>query len=327
MPEFRDFFYPSSTGKNQIHARMCVPDGTPKGVVQIAHGIAEYINRYDAFMEFLAKNGYVAVGNDHLGHGQTAARLDEQGIFAEEDGWYYVVEDMKSLRDHVREEYHDIPYVFFGHSMGSFLTRTFLIRYPELYDAAILSGTGHQSPALINAGRIMKETHCQAIKLEGGARVCPQIKEMVDAGIPVMAHIGLTPQSINVFGGNRVQGKTEDAAKELLEDAYKVQEAGAFSVTLECVPAPVASLITKKLDIPTIGIGGGNECDGQVLVYQDMLGMFKDFVPKFVRQFGNIGEEMVKAFQEYDAAVKDQSFPDAEHSFQMKNEEALQRLY
>ena len=152
MPEFRDFFFPSSTGKNQIHARMCGPDGAAKGVVQIVHGIAEHINRYDAFMEFLAENGYVAVGNDHLGHGQTAARLDELGIFAEEDGWYYVVEDLKLLRDLVREEYHDIPYIFFGHSMGSFLTRTFLIRYPDLYDAAILSGTAQQSPALINAG-------------------------------------------------------------------------------------------------------------------------------------------------------------------------------
>lgn len=157
MPEFRDFFYPSSTGSNEIHARICVPEGAPKGVVQIAHGIAEYIGRYEAFMLFLAENGYVAVGNDHLGHGQSAARLDERGFFAERDGWDYVVRDMKRLRDQVREEYHDLPYIFFGHSMGSFLTRTFLILYPDLYDAAILSGTGQQSPALINSGYLAAE--------------------------------------------------------------------------------------------------------------------------------------------------------------------------
>ena len=194
-------------------------------------------------------------------------------------------------------------------------------------DMPFMSYQVSMEQALENAGRVMKETHCQAIKLEGGARVCPQIKAMVDAGIPVMAHLGLTPQSINAFGGCRVQGKTEDAAKELLEDAYAVQEAGAFSVVLECIPAPVAALITSKLDIPTIGIGGGTECDGQILVYQDMLGTFTDYVPKFVKQFANIGEEMVKAFKAYDEEVKNKTFPDDEHSFQMKNEEALKRLY
>ena len=152
MPEFRDFYYPSSTGKNQIHARICTPDGTPKAVVQIAHGIAEHIDRYEDFMRFLAENSYVAVGNDHLGHGKSAATPDELGIFAEENGWNYVVEDMKKLRDQIKEQYPDLPYVFFGHSMGSFLTRTFLIKYPALYDAAILSGTGQQSAALVNGG-------------------------------------------------------------------------------------------------------------------------------------------------------------------------------
>lgn len=152
MPEFRDFFYASSTGNNEIRARICVPEGKPKGVVQIAHGIAEHIERYDDFMCFLAEHGYVAVGNDHLGHGQSAARLDELGIFAEDNGWDYVVRDMDLLRDRVREEYHDIPYIFFGHSMGSFLTRTYIIQHPDKYDAAILSGTGQQSPALISAG-------------------------------------------------------------------------------------------------------------------------------------------------------------------------------
>ena len=152
MPEFRDFHYPSSTGKNEIRARICTPDSEPKAVVQIAHGISEYIDRYDDFMMFLANNGYVAVGNDHLGHGQTAKTPEEQGIFAEQDGWTYVVNDMKALRDLVREDYHGIPYIFFGHSMGSFLTRTYMIRFPDQYDAAVLSGTGQQSPMLVSAG-------------------------------------------------------------------------------------------------------------------------------------------------------------------------------
>ena len=152
MPDFRDFYYRSSTGNCNIRARILTPDAEPKGVVQIAHGIAEHIERYDSFMRFLAENGYVAVGNDHLGHGKSAEYADEKGFFALQDGWDHVVKDMKLLRDLVREDYHDIPYIFFGHSMGSFLTRTWLIRYPDQYDAAILSGTGHQSATLINGG-------------------------------------------------------------------------------------------------------------------------------------------------------------------------------
>ena len=157
MPEFREFYYESSTGRNKIRARICTPDGTPGGIVQIAHGIAEHIDRYEDFMRFLAENGYVAVGNDHLGHGKSAARLEERGFFAEKDGWNYVVEDMKKLRDLVKEQFPNLPYIFFGHSMGSFLTRTFLILHPDLYDAAILSGTGHQSPALVNGGYLAAE--------------------------------------------------------------------------------------------------------------------------------------------------------------------------
>ena len=152
MPEIRDFYFPSTNGKNKILARICTPDKPPKAVVQIAHGIAEHIARYDPFMFFLAENGYVAVGNDHLGHGLSAENEDGLGIFDTQNGWTYAVDDMKALRDQVRQEFHDIPYIFFGHSMGSFLTRTYLIRYPDQYDAAILSGTGQQSPALINAG-------------------------------------------------------------------------------------------------------------------------------------------------------------------------------
>ena len=180
--------------------------------------------------------------------------------------------------------------------------------------------------ALENAGRLMKEGRGGAVKLEGGASVCPQIKAMTEAGIPVMAHLGLTPQSVNALGGNKVQAKTESAAKKLLEDAYAVQDAGAFSVVLEMIPAPLAEFVSKALRIPTIGIGGGNGCDGQILVYQDMLGMFTDFVPKFVKQFGNVGEMMTKAFIDYDAEVKAGTFPDEERSFKMNEPEILGRL-
>ena len=181
--------------------------------------------------------------------------------------------------------------------------------------------------ALVNAGRLMKEARGQAVKLEGGARVCPQIRAMTDAGIPVMAHLGLTPQSVNAFGGHRVQGKTDDAARQLMEDAHKIEDAGAFAVVLECVPAPLAARISQQLKIPTIGIGAGNGCDGQILVYQDMLGMFNDFTPKFVKHFSNIGEEMSRAFRDYISEVRSGAFPDEEHSFKMKNEDILSRLY
>lgn len=134
--------------------------------------------------------------------------------------------------------------------------------------------------AMYNAGRLMKEGRCQAVKLEGGASVCPQIKAITAASIPVMAHIGLTPQSVNVFGGFKVQGKSEEGAKKLIEEAKAVEEAGAFAIVLECVPAKLAEIISESINIPTIGIGAGSGCDGQILVYQDMLGMVSDFTPK-----------------------------------------------
>lgn len=134
--------------------------------------------------------------------------------------------------------------------------------------------------AVVNAGRLMKEGRGGAVKLEGGKEVCPQIKAIVDAGIPVCAHLGLTPQSINAFGGFKVQGKSEEAARKILEDAKAVEEAGAFAVVLEGIPSKLAALVTKELTIPTIGIGAGRDCDGQVLVYQDLLGMFTDFTPE-----------------------------------------------
>jgi len=180
--------------------------------------------------------------------------------------------------------------------------------------------------AVVNAGRLMKEGRANAVKLEGGKEVCPQIKAIVDAGIPVCAHIGLTPQSVNALGGNKVQGKTEAAAKKLIEDAFAVQEAGAFAVVIEAVPEKLASLITKKLDIVTIGIGAGRGCDGQVLVYQDMLGMFSDFTPKFVKRYANVGEVMTAAFRQYDEEVKNSSFPAQEHTYKI-DDDIIEKLY
>lgn len=169
--------------------------------------------------------------------------------------------------------------------------------------------------AVASAGRLIKETNASAVKLEGGAAVAPQIKAIVDSGIPVCAHIGMTPQSVNVFGGFKVQGKGEANAQRVLEDAFAVQEAGAFMVVLECVPPKLAALITKKTDMITIGIGGGAGCDGQVLVYQDMLAMGGDFTPKFVKQFAQVGQAMTDAFRAYDAEVKAGTFPTEQHAF------------
>lgn len=180
--------------------------------------------------------------------------------------------------------------------------------------------------AVVNAGRLMKEGRAGAVKLEGGACVCPQIKAITEAGIPVCAHLGLTPQSIHSLGGYKVQGKTETAAKKLLADAKAVEQAGAFAVVLECVPSALAQLVTEELSIPTIGIGAGNVCDGQVLVNQDMLGMFSDFTPKFVKRFGEIGTAMKEAFALYDKEVKAGTFPAKEHEYSI-SDDVLQKLY
>ncbi len=180
--------------------------------------------------------------------------------------------------------------------------------------------------AVVNAGRLMKEGRASAIKLEGGSEVCPQIKAITAASIPVMAHLGLTPQSINAFGGFKVQGKSEAAARKLLEDARAVEEAGAFAVVLECVPAKLAKMVSESISIPTIGIGAGKGCDGQILVYQDMLGMYSDFTPKFVRRFATVGETMKAAFAEYCKSVQDGSFPAPEHEFTI-SDDVLEKLY
>lgn len=207
-------------------------------------------------------------------------------------------------------------------SVSRGLKNTFLVA-----DMPFMSYQTSVYDAVKNAGRLIKEGHAQAVKLEGGASVCKQIEAIVKADIPVVAHIGLTPQSINAFGGFKVQGKNIDRAKQLLEDAKAVEEAGAFMVTLECVPERLATLISKELTIPTIGIGAGNGCDGQILVYQDMLNMFSGFKPKFVKHFANIGEEMKRAFKDYDQEVKSLAFPAEENNFKIDDQviEALEK--
>jgi 3-methyl-2-oxobutanoate hydroxymethyltransferase len=171
--------------------------------------------------------------------------------------------------------------------------------------------------ALRNAARFIQEAGCQAVKLEGGVTVADKVKRIVDCGIPVMGHIGLTPQSIHQFGGHKIQGKTPEAASRLLEDAKALDKAGAFSVVLETVPAPLAALITKKISIPTIGIGAGIGCDGQVQVINDILGSYTDFVPKHAKQYAKIASIMSNAIAQYHSEVTSGKFPTEAQSFPM----------
>jgi 3-methyl-2-oxobutanoate hydroxymethyltransferase len=180
--------------------------------------------------------------------------------------------------------------------------------------------------AVKNAGRFIQEAGAQAIKLEGGAVVCPQIQAIVNAQIPVMGHIGLTPQSVNIFGGFKVQGKNINDAKKLIEDAKRIEAAGAFAIVLECIPSKLADIISKEISIPTIGIGAGGSCDGQILVYQDMLNMFSDLKPKFVKSFANVGDLMSDAFKAYINEVTEGTFPGPEHCFKI-DDEILNKLY
>ena len=173
--------------------------------------------------------------------------------------------------------------------------------------------------AVVNAGRLVKEGGAHAVKLEGGAAVCEQIKAIVDSSIPVVAHLGLTPQSVNAFGGFKVQGKGYDRAKQILEDALKIQDAGACAVVLECVPAELAKLITEKLTIPTIGIGAGADCDGQVLVYQDMLGLTAGHVPKFAKRFAEVGALMREGITAYISETQSGTFPAQEHTYALED--------
>lgn len=174
--------------------------------------------------------------------------------------------------------------------------------------------------AVANAGRLIKEGGAQAVKLEGGADVCDRISAIVKASIPVVAHLGLTPQSVNAFGGFKVQGKSLENARKLISDAVKIQEAGACAVVLEGIPAKLAEIITKKLDIPTIGIGAGKGCDGQVLVYQDMLGLTTGHTPKFVKRFADAGAAMRQGITDYINESKSGAFPAAEHTYKIDDE-------
>ena len=164
MPSFHDFSYPSCDGEHSIHARRCVPDTEPKAIIQIAHGVGDYIERYDELMAYLAERGYLVAGNDHLGHGRNIRSEFDRGFFAAEDGWDLVVGDMHRLHRQMQEEYPGLPYIFYGHSMGSFLTRSYMIRYPGSYDAVILSGTGHMPSLTIRAGYALC---CAAVKQYG----------------------------------------------------------------------------------------------------------------------------------------------------------------
>ena len=190
-------------------------------------------------------------------------------------------------------------------------------------------GTYQAGPqdALRNAARFLKEAGMDAVKLEGGHEVVETVRALVDSGIAVMGHVGLTPQRVAQFGGFKVQAKTARAARRLIEDCLALEDAGAFSIVLESVPAPVAALASERLGIPTIGIGAGVDCDGQVLVLHDVLGLFGEFKPKFAKRYADIGTAVVEALREYDRDVRAGTFPDDEHSFTMKESElvSLQR--
>lgn len=180
--------------------------------------------------------------------------------------------------------------------------------------------------AVVNAGRLMKEGRANAVKLEGGVEFAPHIEAIVKASIPVVAHIGLTPQSVNAFGGFKVQGKDLEAARKLIEDAKAVEAAGACMVVLECVPAKLAQKVTEELSIPTIGIGAGADCDGQVLVYQDLLALYGGFKPKFVKIFADAGKTMREGIEGYIRETKEGTFPAEEHCFKI-DDEVIEKLY
>lgn len=193
-------------------------------------------------------------------------------------------------------------------------------------DMPFLSYHISDEEAVRNAGRFLKEAGAHAIKLEGGINIKSRIQAIVAAQIPVMGHLGLTPQSVNMFGGFKVQGKSEKQARQLIEEAKMLEELGCFAVVLECVPAKLAKLISEQLTIPTIGIGAGNGCDGQVLVIQDMLGMFTDLTPKFVKQYANLKASIIEAATLYAKEVKEGSFPEEKHTFKI-DDDVINKLY
>ena len=213
--------------------------------------------------------------------------------------------------------------ILYGRSVARGCRQAFVV-----VDMPFMSYQVSPQQALANAGRIMQETGADAVKLEGGRGIQEQIRAITGAGIPVCAHIGMTPQSYHAFGGFKVQGKGEDGAAALLADALAVQAAGAFAVVLECVPPKLAALVTRKLDIITIGIGAGAGCDGQVLVWQDMLGLNGDKVPKFLRCFAPVGQTMTQAFRAYDREVKAGAFPAVSETYAQSDcgDDVLARL-
>ena len=190
-----------------------------------------------------------------------------------------------------------------------------------LGDMPFMSYNTSERDAILNAGRFMKEGGADAVKLEGGASVKDIVRAIVKAGIPVMGHIGLTPQTMSMLGGFKVQGKDAEAAQKIIDDALALEEAGAFSVLLEAVPAPIAKKVTERLTVPTIGIGAGVHCDGQVLVVHDLLGLFDRFTPKFAKRYVNLSELMVKAFESYRDEVLEGKFPTEQHSFHIDEKE------
>jgi 3-methyl-2-oxobutanoate hydroxymethyltransferase len=179
--------------------------------------------------------------------------------------------------------------------------------------------------AIVNAGRLVKEGGCEVIKLEGGVNFAPTIEAIVKAGIPVMGHIGLTPQTASALGGFKIQGKDATAAKQIIDDARALEDAGVFSIILEAVPAPLGKLVAETVRVPVIGIGAGAEVDGQVLVIHDVLGLFDRFVPKFVKQYANVRQAMLNALNDYKQEVTELKFPGPEHSFKMPAE-SLEQL-
>ena len=188
-------------------------------------------------------------------------------------------------------------------------------------DMPFMSYNTSERDAILNAGRFMKEGGADAVKLEGGVSVKGIVKALVKAGIPVMGHIGLTPQTISMLGGFKVQGKDAEGAQKIIDDALQLEEAGAFSVLLEAVPAPIAKMVTERLTVPTIGIGAGVHCDGQVLVVHDILGLFDRFTPKFAKRYVNLSELMLKAFESYREEVSKGTFPTDQHSFHIDEKE------
>jgi 3-methyl-2-oxobutanoate hydroxymethyltransferase len=188
-------------------------------------------------------------------------------------------------------------------------------------DMPFLSYQTSSEEAVLNAGTFLKEGGAQAVKLEGGLNILPQVQAIVRAGIPVQGHIGLTPQSAGQLGGFKVQGKKAESGRKLIEDAQALSEAGCFSLVLEAIPAELAARITESIPIPTIGIGAGPWCDGQVLVFHDLVGLFERFVPKFVKQYANISQTIEQAVNQFRQEVANGSFPSSEHSFSISPDE------